>query len=262
MKTFEKLSALLMLLLLPVAWGGCSDDNDIFFTEDEIIEGDILTGKEIKINSLEVATTKSNIANIRGGKGDYFASSEHPEIAIAETYHSDNDWYVEVRGIAIGTTFITITDSEGNSARLPVKVFDVEDLWKTIAHFQETETHCWVKGATPADSAAIASDILTTNQEKVFILKTSRAIMRLYRWVIKDEKGNILTDVKASSTSNAQHEGDEWWEVRFGLWTEEPSFLYYHQNSGDWLTRDLTEAYQAKYPDVTEVLLLKKCVRK
>ena len=59
----------LWLLLFTLGAVACSDDG-IYFTQDEIVEGDIMTGKQVRLvdNTLVVYTGMSGSVNIQGGK--------------------------------------------------------------------------------------------------------------------------------------------------------------------------------------------------
>lgn len=52
----------------------CSED-DIYFTQDEVIEGYILTGRQVRSedNTLVIYTGMSDMVNVQGAKGAFTA---------------------------------------------------------------------------------------------------------------------------------------------------------------------------------------------
>ncbi|MBQ8520646.1 MAG: hypothetical protein IJ456_04590 [Bacteroides sp.] len=263
MKTMKKLFGLLLMLGLIRGLTGCSNDDEIYFTQDEIVQGDIATGKEIKVKTLEVGTTESQSVYVRGGKGDLTVSTD-PLVVECRLEQSSGKWYLVIKGITAGEAVITVTDSEGNSSSLSVSVIDVERLWKKTTYFQNLriERKCMVRGVSPADSAVIVSSVLSNDKEASYVVKMRTFPPSvLYRLVIRDAEENVLTDAEMDITTNSMNEGEEWWGARMELYQNYEEGLlatyYYYQNNGEWFVKDLTKAYQTEYPNVTEVLLFK-----
>ena len=67
---------------------GCSDDDGIRLTQDEII-GDINTGKQvgIKDNSLVIYTTEGSTVNVQGAKGKVSAQSSDEKVVTVTCIH-------------------------------------------------------------------------------------------------------------------------------------------------------------------------------
>ena len=67
---------------------GCSDDDGIQLTQDEII-GDINTGKQvgIKVNSLVIYTTQGARVNVQGAKGKISAQSSDEKVVTVTCIH-------------------------------------------------------------------------------------------------------------------------------------------------------------------------------
>lgn len=116
---------------------GCSDDDGIQLTQDEII-GDINTGKQVGIkgNSLVIYTTQGACVNVQGAKGKISAQSSDEKVVtvtcIHETGQYGKDERISLSAIAVGKAIVTVTDEDGNEAKLAVEVKDVETLWETI----------------------------------------------------------------------------------------------------------------------------------
>lgn len=119
---------------------GCSDDDGIQLTQDEII-GDINTGKQVGIkgNSLVIYTTQGARVNVQGAKGKISAQSSDEKVVTVTCIHKTGqygkDERISLSAIAVGKAIVTVTDEDGNEAKLAVEVKDVETLWKTTQVF-------------------------------------------------------------------------------------------------------------------------------
>ena len=131
---------------------GCSDDDGIRLTQDEII-GDINTGKQvgIKDNSLVIYTTEGSTVNVQGAKGKVSAQSSDEKVVtvtcIHETGQYGKDERVSLTAVAVGKALVTVSDEDGNEAKFAVEVKDVEELWKSSV-FAVRQKKCLVEGVS------------------------------------------------------------------------------------------------------------------
>ena len=141
----NKFAKLLLFICCTLTFAACDDEDGIYFTQDEVIQGDILTGKQIglKNNTLNIYTTEGGGVNVQGSKGAISATSSDGKIATA-TCQNEETKSVQVKAHAVGNTFITVTDAKGNSQRFTVVVKDVEELWsqKKCQHCKRYQTMC------------------------------------------------------------------------------------------------------------------------
>ena len=90
---------------------GCSDDDGIQLTQDEII-GDINTGKQVGIkgNSLVIYTTQGAYVNVQGAKGKISAQSSDEKVVtvtcIHETGQYGKDERISLSAIAVGKALL------------------------------------------------------------------------------------------------------------------------------------------------------------
>lgn len=117
------------MLLFIFFVAACSED-DIIFTQDEVIEGDVLTRRQVRSedNTLVIYTGMSDMVNVQGIKGAFTAKPTNTEITTVTEYDGTNRDRVEVKGCKEGNRVITATDSKGNTASFVVTVRDVEEL--------------------------------------------------------------------------------------------------------------------------------------
>lgn len=73
----NKFTKLLLFICYTLTFAACDDEDGIYFTQDEVIQGDILTGKQIglKNNTLNIYTTEGGGVNVQGSKGAISATS-------------------------------------------------------------------------------------------------------------------------------------------------------------------------------------------
>ena len=165
MKNSNKIMLLLLSVLLPMGFTGCSDD-------DEIPAVDNSTELEIGVESLRVKVGDENktTLNIKQGNGEYNAFAL--DTAIAKAYVENEQIVVE--GISNGATLIVVSDKGGFYRKVPVSIYttDVLTLEKSevalitkLGHVGTFETHVvlgnggyTVKSDNPAVSAIITEE--------------------------------------------------------------------------------------------------------
>ena len=254
----------LWLLLFTLGAVACSDDG-IYFTQDEIVEGDIMTGKQVRLvdNTLVVYTGMSGSVNIQGGKGDCTAKSANTEVATVTESNYGGSHMVLVTGNAIGNTIITVTDSKGNSSSFAVTVKNAEDLWGNVFIYEYDEEfgqkECFVRGVSPADSAAIVADVFAKNKDCRFVMKSRFAApSEIYRTVVYDAGGKVLLDGPSprpvAGTGGTGIPYFKWkvYSRQDGIVLAEYASV---QDGSPRIVKDLTDKYQVKYPEVSSVFL-------
>ncbi len=76
---------LMAIVFVALLMMGCSDDEKgMYFTKDEIVQGDINTGKQvgIKDNTIDVYTTEQGYVNVQGAVGKISATSVDENVAF------------------------------------------------------------------------------------------------------------------------------------------------------------------------------------
>lgn len=241
---------------------GCSDDESgIRLTQDEII-GDINTGKQvgIKNNSLVIYTTEESTVNVQGAKGKVATQSSDEKVVtvtcIHETGQYGKDERVSLKAVSVGKAIVTVTDEDGNEAKLAVEVKDVEELWHTVAVAPISQKRCIVEGVSKEDSLAIASDAIASKPYQVFRLKRRDyevGMFSAYRLQILDAQKNVLVDGYYRTEDNEDHSIHYYYVKNRDNETLES--FYERSKDGQFFFWDLTDKYKKTYPQVTKVEL-------
>jgi len=87
-----------------------------------VVEGDILTGKEVSVKSMSVYGGYSYGCQVCGFSGSLRAASSDESVATAEISTTGDATYLEVRGRGEGCAVITVSDAAGQTATMPVSV--------------------------------------------------------------------------------------------------------------------------------------------
>lgn len=131
----SKFLLVFMLAALFVGFSACgSDDDDIV----------------VKLEKSEAEVEKDSTITIKitAGNGQYTATTADDKIATATT----NDNTVVIKGIALGSTSITVKDKDGKTASVTVNVFDIVGDWTF------TEAKIEVAGVAEQDAEEIKDD--------------------------------------------------------------------------------------------------------
>lgn len=124
-----KIRMISMALAALLCLASCSDDDSgIQLTEDEVV-GDIITGKQIVINTLTTYTDSGSKVNVNGAKGKVSATSSDDSVAKVSCSSKESEKEIYVSGVSEGNATITVTDSDGNSAILKVEVKNWTARW-------------------------------------------------------------------------------------------------------------------------------------
>lgn len=253
LKTMKKKALALFLGMLScLIWTACSND-EITFSQD-VIEGDIITQKKASLPNNELLVRGIGLTttiNIHGAKGDCTVTSSNEKVATTEVYnHTPQTVSVTSQGLSasLGIAVITVTDAEGNTASFRVIVEQREvTLSKNGSSFRIT-------GVSPADSTAIAHDIEANNREALFIFTYDSRFQGDI--VIKDADQKMLTEGRFVFATPAENENSI---PSFQLWDKKMQtilgtyFLYYVPNGKIYLTKNLTQTYLARYPELKRV---------
>ena len=101
-----KFRMILMALAALLCLTSCSDDDSgIQLTEDEVT-GDIITGKQIVINTLTTYTDSGSKVNVNRAKGKLSATSSDDSVAkvSCSSYESEKEIYVS--GVSEGNDIV------------------------------------------------------------------------------------------------------------------------------------------------------------
>ena len=159
-----KIRMILMALAALLCLTSCSDDDSgIQLTEDEVT-GDIITGKQIVINTLTTYTDSGSKVNVNGAKGKVSATSSDDSVAKVSCSSNESEKEIYVSGVSEGNVTITVTDSDGNSAILKVEVKNWTARWKIYRTMYVVNRKCLVEGVSSEDSAAIAADAIENDK--------------------------------------------------------------------------------------------------
>src|SRR3712207_1029931 len=111
----KQISYLFLVLLAVVGQlsVGCGDDDELRFTRDEIVEGDIQTGRQVALeaNTLNVYTTEEGSVNVQGASGTVSALSTDEQIATVRRVNEGRPMVV-VRGVKEGKVRISVRSEE------------------------------------------------------------------------------------------------------------------------------------------------------
>ena len=241
---------LLVMAFVALLMVGCSDDDGIQLTQDEII-GDINTGKQVGIkgNSLVIYTTQGARVNVQGAKGKISAQSSDEKVVtvtcIHETGQYGKDERISLSAIAVGKAIVTVTDEDGNEAKLAVEVKDVETLWKTTQVFSGYQKYCKVEGVSKEDSLVIASDAIASKPYEAVKFKSRGDVFTVSRIQFL-AGGKVLVDGYYTTTYNEDH-SILYFEVGDGKGGTLENF-YLKPKEGSLFFWDLTDKYKEAYP--------------
>ena len=97
---------ILMALAALFCLTSCSDDDSgIQLTEDEVT-GDIITGKQIVINTLTTYTDSGSKVNANGAKGKVSATSSDDSVAKVSCSSNESEKEIYVSGVSEGNDIV------------------------------------------------------------------------------------------------------------------------------------------------------------
>lgn len=101
-----KIRMILMALAALLCLASCSDDDSgIQLTEDEVV-GDIITGKQIVINTLTTYTDSGSKVNVNGAKGKVSATSSDDSVAKVSCSSNESEKEIYVSGVSEGNDIV------------------------------------------------------------------------------------------------------------------------------------------------------------
>jgi hypothetical protein len=270
MKDLKSIIELTLVLFASFAFTACSDeDKDIHFTKNEVVQGDILTGKQVSIpgNTINVYTTMSDVVNVQNASGVISAVSKNENIATVRVVNASYDGEpiqdkgIEIRGIQVGETNIVVSDADGKTATLNVKVEDVSLFWNTICTYKKTslvEDEVEIEGIDETSTGVIKTDILSNKaKENTFIIKASKSYpFSVYKMQVLDKNENVLYELVSGTVSGSGY--------KFHLPSQDQTsgvktYSFYEETNsfGKWLVEDISDDYKAQYPKVKVLLKMK-----
>lgn len=210
-----------------------------------------------KGNSLVIYTTQGARVNVQGAKGKISAQSSDEKVVtvtcIHETGQYGKDERISLSAIAVGKAIVTVTDEDGNEAKLAVEVKDVETLWKTTQVFSGYQKYCKVEGVSKEDSLVIASDAIASKPYEAVKFKSRGDVFTVSRIQFL-AGGKVLVDGYYTTTYNEDH-SILYFEVGDGKGGTLENF-YLKPKEGSLFFWDLTDKYKEAYPQVTKVELV------
>lgn len=234
----------------------CSDDERLFFTQDEVI-GDILTGKQISLkdNTLKVYTTEGGSVNVQGASGSITAVSSDERVATARCVN-DQLKQVVVQGVKEGSARITVTDAKGQSAAFVVVVTDFENAWiaRTVITTGD-EVRCTVKGVGHDDSLAIVKDAQERFAGLRYVIKMRAYVpAEAYRLYVYDKADKVLEKYAVVWNKVVQDATDVFQLTLFDHDVEEPvENMSVSPQLG--LERSVGRFYEKQYPKLKKVVI-------
>ena len=101
-----KIKMILIALTALLCLASCSDDDSgIQLTEDEVI-GDIITGKQIVINTLTTYTDSGSKVNVNIHKGKVSATSSDDSVAKVSCSSNESEKEIYVSGVSEGNDIV------------------------------------------------------------------------------------------------------------------------------------------------------------
>ena len=231
----------------------CNDDDNIYFTQDEII-GDINSGKQIALENNTLVVYTNNMAtsvNVQGAKGKIHATSSDENIVLV-TSSNEGKATVLVEALNIGNAQITVTDAGGNSATFTVEAKDGEELWEKRIYTLRGKRQCLIKGVTPSDSAQIAAEAIGKVPDAKWVIKKrsypfAESLQRMY---VYDEENQLLVQGILEIEKSASN------QPSYSIYSDKHELLMnYTMPISGYFVKDLTDEYRNIYPEVTEVLV-------
>lgn len=254
MKTLHHSFCLLTLLCTALLFSACGDDENLFFTQQEVVEGDIVTGRQLPLagNMLNIYTTETDVVNVQNAHGNLVAASSDERVATVVCGAGQGN-AVYVTGVTEGKARVTVTDSKGRSAAFVVQVTDVSKAWQM---WQEVEVgaprRCLVEGVSPADSLAIAQEVLLQAHEARYVIRRRESFPSSnYRITIYDSAGDRLFEGPVVGLRDGSLVS---WKI-FSADATLLRTLVLYTGEPQYMSEDLTASYRLEYPSVTKVVL-------
>jgi hypothetical protein len=146
----------LLLLLLPLlVLASCEDDYELTFSKDELI-GDIMTGREVTVESNIVMTTSYAYAYINHAEGDCTAKSSDENIVTASVSTTGKKQKLEIKALNVGNAVVSVTDVSGHCASLNVTVKSINEYTSCT---DSTKVMFLISGVSKIDSANIVKEM-------------------------------------------------------------------------------------------------------
>lgn len=249
---------LCLLLFVSFALSSCEKEEERFFLYQ--VSGISFTDKPI--SGADVQINGSQTVGITGGVAPYTAEIEDEQIATASIYGHDADW-VSISPIKLGSTYLTVKDASGMTARIVVEV--VKGTQSFVAHQGRGVE---IEGLEGEEKEALEKEVLADMAEIEGI-----------RFVYDEKNSGELTVLSLQESSLVTYTTSFSRELRKMSETVYDTFFHINYNgvahefyfvSPDtpstesektralgpvdyWLTEDVTKKYRRSYPNVTSV---------
>lgn len=119
MKILNKIAVVLLSVLLPVGFAGCSDD-EVISNEDKA--PDFIIGQDVV--KVKIGSENKVTLNVEQGGGEYNAFILDENIAKMEMV----DGSIHIEGIVNGQTSLIVSDKYNRYRRIPISVYTVDAL--------------------------------------------------------------------------------------------------------------------------------------
>lgn len=255
---------LCVTFVLLLGFIACSEDDDIIrFTENEVVQGDILTGKQVPIpdNTVNVYATMSYTINVQNAKGGIVAVSQNEDIATVNVVNATYEAQpiegnaIVVYGHKIGRTQISVSDSEGKTATLRVNVLDINDYFTTINTYTKislVEDEVQITGVNDDEAGLIRCDILTNKaKEAKFVLAASKSFpWPIYKMRVLNSAGGLLYELPYG----VMIENDIRFHIIDNKGETTKTYTFWYDESTSFFMEDISDDYKAQYPGAQVVL--------
>ncbi len=248
---------LVWLAVMGLLMVSCGDDEGLRFTKDEVVGGDVLTGRQIPLahNELNVYTTEEGSVNVQGASGTVSAVSSDAQIATVRCIN-EGQRIVVVHGVKEGKVSVSVTDDKGQTATFVAVITDVAKSWHVVMVMTtEKIMDCRVEGASPADSMAIVEDAKRRFAGLKYVVRLRTFFpTNLLKITIYNKDNEPLEEHYAVGDVNQE---DKVATLRYDLFdknAEEPlERMTFDARKG--FERNVVRYYRERYPGLKSVLL-------
>lgn len=257
MKTRLAHCSLLVILACSLfGFYSCEEEKDDFF----VFEYDDVYF-ETPISGVNISITSSARLGIIGGVAPYFVQMADEQIAKASLTNDKND--ISISTIKLGTTSLTLKDSEGRTLKIGVKVvngrqsFHVKAIEARIEGIELEEDALAelinevAVGSLLRTTGVIGFSFDTKERGNVSIIPTKNDIQYNGTFELTyTEEGTIFTVNLKEKTYKLRFQYPERPEIP----KEEEKVISRALGPIDcWFIEDVTEKYKAEYPDATSL---------
>lgn len=248
---------LVLLAVMGLLMVSCGDDEGLRFTKDEIVGGDVLTGRQIPLahNTLNVYTTEEGSVNVQGASGTVSALSSDEQIATVRCVN-EGQRMVVVHGVKEGKVRVSVTDDKGQTAAFVAVIIDVTKSWNVrMVMTTETIMDCRVEGVSPADFMAIVEDAKRRFAGLKYVVRLRTYFpMDAFKMAIYNKDNEPLEEHYAVVDVKQEDKAATLRYELFDKGAEKPlEVMTFDPKKG--FERDVVRYYRERYPGLKSVLL-------